>query len=156
MVSGGKLLQRILSRIIFEMSQASRSRDILQIRLGKEQEASTGLRESPLSFAKVGESFKAMVDYNLWPAGPPNSHAFFVIVHRWVISLAPGNSSLSLDVLGLSYFFISLEYMSIQALNWTTIASSSGDYKNKCSCCSPSRRRHPTTKLLVWMKSYPH
>lgn len=65
MVIGGKLLQRILSRIIFEMSQASRSRDILQIRLGKEQEASTGLRESPLSFAMVGESFKAMVDYNL-------------------------------------------------------------------------------------------
>lgn len=65
MISGGKLLQRILSRVIFEMSQASRPRDILQIRLCIEQEASTELKESPLSFAKVGESFKAMVDYNL-------------------------------------------------------------------------------------------
>lgn len=60
----GKLLQAALSRVILEISQASRTRDRLQVSLGRERGVfrGMGVRAGVL---RIGESCHAMVDCSL-------------------------------------------------------------------------------------------
>lgn len=59
--------KNLLSRVTLEISQASRSRDSLQIRSGREQ--GTFCQEGVIHVAELRESSQALVDCNLLPVG---------------------------------------------------------------------------------------